>query len=98
MKYSSSSNAGELLFSLAFLGRSIQLSIYEYGLMNTDYARDLPYRNSVTWHFKEGDPITPTKEQPKIKVATVKGRARHLLLGERVALNTLARCSGIATQ
>jgi len=31
-------------------------------------------------------------------VATVRGKARHLLLGERVALNLLARCSGIATK
>ena len=52
----------------------------------------------VQWHFQEGDYIEPTKESPKVKVATVTGKARHLLLGERVALNTLARCSGIATQ
>ncbi|CAD6582051.1 MAG: hypothetical protein CYPHOPRED_001821 [Cyphobasidiales sp. Tagirdzhanova-0007] len=52
----------------------------------------------VTWHFKEGDTFAPSKESPKVKVATVRGKARHLLLGERVALNTLARCSGIATQ
>jgi nicotinate-nucleotide pyrophosphorylase (carboxylating) len=31
-------------------------------------------------------------------VATVRGKARFLLLGERVALNLLARCSGIATK
>jgi len=31
-------------------------------------------------------------------IATVKGKARFLLLGERVALNLLARCSGIATK
>ncbi|PWN97504.1 nicotinate-nucleotide diphosphorylase [Tilletiopsis washingtonensis] len=37
------------------------------------------------------------KKGEKVKVATVKGEARKLLLGERVALNTLARCSGIAT-
>ena len=36
--------------------------------------------------------------QPIKHVATVKGKARHLLLGERVALNILARCSGIATK
>ncbi|GAA6009037.1 hypothetical protein JCM11491_005722 [Sporobolomyces phaffii] len=51
---------------------------------------------SVEWHLKEGDDVSPTKENPKIKVATVKGPARCLLLGERVALNTMARCSGIA--
>ncbi|BGP16265.1 hypothetical protein JCM10213_007709 [Rhodosporidiobolus nylandii] len=51
---------------------------------------------SVEWHLAEGSPVEPTKETPKIKVATVKGPARCLLLGERVALNTMARCSGIA--
>ncbi|KAG8990465.1 hypothetical protein FRB94_000282 [Tulasnella sp. JGI-2019a] len=48
---------------------------------------------SVEWHMKEGDTFEPIK-----KVATVRGKARHLLLGERVALNLLARCSGIATK
>ncbi|GAA5888170.1 hypothetical protein JCM5296_000217 [Sporobolomyces johnsonii] len=51
---------------------------------------------SVEWHMKEGEAVLPTKETPKIKVATVRGPARCLLLGERVALNTMARCSGIA--
>jgi len=36
--------------------------------------------------------------EPITKVATVRGPARRLLLGERVALNLLARCSGIATK
>jgi nicotinate-nucleotide pyrophosphorylase (carboxylating) len=49
--------------------------------------------NRVEWHVKEGDIFEPVKH-----VATVKGKARHLLLGERVALNMLARCSGIATK
>ena len=47
----------------------------------------------VEWHVKEGDTFKPVKH-----VATVRGRARQLLLGERVALNMLARCSGIATK
>jgi len=47
----------------------------------------------VEWHMKEG-----TEFDPVAKVATVTGPARNLLLGERVALNTLARCSGIATK
>ncbi|RPD66758.1 nicotinate-nucleotide diphosphorylase [Lentinus tigrinus ALCF2SS1-7] len=47
----------------------------------------------VEWHLKEGATFEPVKH-----VATVRGKARHLLLGERVALNLLARCSGIATQ
>ncbi|GAA5984042.1 hypothetical protein JCM10908_006024 [Rhodotorula pacifica] len=53
---------------------------------------------TVEWFLQEGDPVTPTKDAPKIKVATVRGPARCLLLGERVALNTMARCSGIATK
>ncbi|KAF1988176.1 nicotinate-nucleotide pyrophosphorylase-like protein [Aulographum hederae CBS 113979] len=47
---------------------------------------------TVDWHHPEGAPITPITH-----LATVRGPVRHLLLGERVALNTLARCSGIAT-
>lgn len=47
----------------------------------------------VEWHLNDGDSFVPIKH-----VATVRGKARHLLLGERVALNILARCSGIATK
>ncbi|PFH51370.1 hypothetical protein AMATHDRAFT_59076 [Amanita thiersii Skay4041] len=47
----------------------------------------------VEWHLKDGEVFEPIKH-----VATVKGKARHLLLGERIALNLLARCSGIATK
>jgi len=43
--------------------------------------------------MEEGTEFTPVA-----KVATVSGPARKLLLGERVALNMLARCSGIATK
>ncbi|KAI0320247.1 Quinolinate phosphoribosyl transferase [Amylostereum chailletii] len=50
-------------------------------------------RHRVEWHVKEGGEFDPVKH-----VATVRGSARHLLLGERVALNLLARCSGIATR
>ncbi|KAG5351301.1 Nicotinate-nucleotide pyrophosphorylase [carboxylating] [Termitomyces sp. T112] len=47
----------------------------------------------VEWHLKEGETFEPVKH-----IATVRGKARHVLLGERVALNLLARCSGIATR
>jgi len=47
----------------------------------------------VEWHQEEGTIFEPIKQ-----VATVRGKARNLLLGERVALNLLARCSGIATK
>lgn len=54
---------------------------------------------TVDWHFDEGKYIDVGKDgKGKIKVATVKGPTRKLLLGERVALNTLARCSGVATK
>ena len=49
----------------------------------------------VEWHHSEGYFIP---SNTKIHVATVCGPARKILLGERVALNTLARCSGIATK
>lgn len=47
----------------------------------------------VEWHIQEGDALKPIQH-----CATVRGPVRKILLGERVALNTLARCSGIATQ
>jgi nicotinate-nucleotide pyrophosphorylase (carboxylating) len=50
----------------------------------------------VKWHFREGDFIDTASG--KVSVATVSGPTRNLLLGERVALNTLSRCSGVATQ
>lgn len=49
---------------------------------------------TVEWLFPEGSALP---YNTKTKVAIVRGPARQLLLGERVALNTLARCSGIAT-
>ncbi|KAH6605284.1 nicotinate-nucleotide diphosphorylase [Trichoderma cornu-damae] len=53
---------------------------------------------SVEWHADEGARLDLSGGGGKMRVATVTGPARGLLLGERVALNTLARCSGIATQ
>ncbi|MCJ1354992.1 MAG: hypothetical protein MMC33_004982 [Icmadophila ericetorum] len=50
---------------------------------------------TVEWHLAEGSSITAP---PSSHVATVRGPVRNLLLGERVALNILARCSGIATK
>ncbi|KAJ9286309.1 hypothetical protein DTO027B5_1864 [Paecilomyces variotii] len=48
---------------------------------------------TVEWHVKEGETIEPIRQ-----CATVRGPIRKILLGERVALNILARCSGIATK
>jgi len=48
---------------------------------------------TVEWKLKEGDKVVPVTE-----VAVVHGKARDILLGERPALNLLARFSGIATR
>ncbi|CZR68375.1 probable nicotinate-nucleotide pyrophosphorylase (carboxylating) [Phialocephala subalpina] len=54
---------------------------------------------TVKWHMPEGTWVEPGSEgKGKIAVAAVTGPVRKLLLGERVALNTLARCSGVATK
>ncbi|KAK5312894.1 nicotinate-nucleotide diphosphorylase (carboxylating) [Exophiala xenobiotica] len=50
---------------------------------------------TVSWLVKEGEFTDPQGD--KVKVATVTGPVRKILLGERVSLNLLARCSGIAT-
>ncbi|KAK3677361.1 nicotinate-nucleotide diphosphorylase (carboxylating) [Recurvomyces mirabilis] len=52
---------------------------------------------TVEWRAKEGDEVGKQKGE-KQHVATVRGPTRNVLLGERVALNLLARCSGIATK
>ena len=46
----------------------------------------------VSWFLPEGSKLVPVA-----KVAEVRGPAHCLLLGERVALNMLARCSGVAS-
>ncbi|KAI8894574.1 Quinolinate phosphoribosyl transferase [Globomyces pollinis-pini] len=51
----------------------------------------------VEWLIKEGQPVVPGPSG-KLPVAKVTGAARQLLLGERPALNMLARASGIATR
>ena len=52
---------------------------------------------TVEWLAAEGDSVGQEKGQ-KQQVATVRGPVRKVLLGERVALNVLARCSGVATK
>ncbi|TPX67084.1 hypothetical protein SpCBS45565_g04068 [Spizellomyces sp. 'palustris'] len=51
----------------------------------------------VEWFLKEGEFFNPGDHGRK-EVAKVYGHARNLLLGERPALNMLARASGIATR
>lgn len=52
---------------------------------------------AVEWHLDEGADVDPGAAG-KVKAATVTGPARGILLGERVALNTIARCSGVAAR
>lgn len=51
----------------------------------------------VEWHIKEGSPL-PLDQSPTHHCATVRGPIRKILLGERVGLNILARCSGVASK
>ncbi|CAM9146195.1 unnamed protein product [Choristocarpus tenellus] len=52
----------------------------------------------VEWLMKEGDQIdTNAFPNKKVVVAKVSGSCRHILLGERTALNAISRCSGVAT-
>lgn len=53
---------------------------------------------TVEWHVGEGESITPEDATAKKHCATVRGPMRKILLGERVGLNLLARCSGIASR
>ncbi|KAJ3014970.1 hypothetical protein HKX48_004865 [Thoreauomyces humboldtii] len=54
---------------------------------------------TVEWSLREGEYFDPSAlPGKKQEVARVRGPARALLLGERPALNALARASGIATR
>ncbi|KAK3940556.1 nicotinate-nucleotide pyrophosphorylase [Diplogelasinospora grovesii] len=55
---------------------------------------------TIEWHVREGSHIEvhqSSSGKGKMALATVRGPARGLLQGERVALNVLARCSGVAS-
>ena len=53
---------------------------------------------TVEWMMKEGELVdTAAAENGKVVVAKVTGPARRLLVAERLALNIVSRCSGIAT-
>merc|ERR1711959_169276 len=54
---------------------------------------------SVHWEevAQEGTWLDASSEA-RVLLATVRGPANNLLRGERTALNTLSRCSGVATQ
>jgi len=53
---------------------------------------------TVEWLHTEGTTISKEQAAGKEVVARITGPARNLLLGERTALNILARASGIATR
>ena len=63
---------------------------------------DATFRNlecEITWNTEaavEGTFIDASSNN-KVALATVKGPAHKILQGERTALNTLSRCSGVAT-
>lgn len=52
----------------------------------------------IEWHVSEGHTLPETSKKQPVHCATVHGPIRKILLGERVALNILARCSGIASK
>lgn len=63
----------------------------------------IPFANAIfqelncspNWLFKEGEFL---EGSPTCEVAYVGGEARNILLAERVVLNVISRCSGVATQ
>ncbi|CAG2104028.1 unnamed protein product [Medioppia subpectinata] len=63
----------------------------------------LPFANAifnelnltVHWQYPEGKSLNPNPTQ---LVGDVMGRARNVLLAERVVINVLSQCSGVATQ
>ncbi|RWS11609.1 Nicotinate-nucleotide pyrophosphorylase-like protein [Dinothrombium tinctorium] len=62
----------------------------------------IPFANAVftelecspNWFFNEGEDL---KGSPTTEVAYVGGKARNILLAERTVLNTISRCSGVAS-
>ncbi|CAA7259607.1 unnamed protein product [Cyclocybe aegerita] len=82
---------GEVEREAFLLGKGTQTAVLAGSPFVTEIFSQLGCE--VEWHVKEGDTFEPVKH-----VATVRGKARFLLLGERIALNLLARCSGIATK
>jgi len=82
---------GEVEREAFLFGKGRQTAVLAGVPFFTEVFRQLECQ--VEWHMQEGESFEPVKH-----VATVRGKARHLLLGERIALNLLARCSGIATK
>lgn len=51
---------------------------------------------TVDWKYKEGSYIEASNKS-RVPVATLSGRAKDILQGERLALNVITRCCSIAT-
>lgn len=69
-----------------------------YVILYKIYIINLPF--SVEWKLKDGeefDPISAGAFKPVV-LARVTGPSRKVLLGERTALNVLARACGIGMQ
>ncbi|KAJ3125457.1 hypothetical protein HK098_000271 [Nowakowskiella sp. JEL0407] len=62
----------------------------------TEVFRQLGCR--VEWNVTEGSKFYPDSTTGRIEIAKVYGPTRQILLGERPALNMIARASGIATR
>jgi len=54
--------------------------------------RQVDHTVEVRWNLRDGDPI-----EPGTVIAEISGPLRSILTGERVALNFLGHCSGIAS-
>ena len=86
MKYLNKLIAGK--FPISFLGLYI----------HCPFVLTLFWSNRVEWFMEEGTFFDPKDHGGRVEVAKVYGKARNVLLGERPALNMLARASGIATR
>jgi len=80
----------------AAVGRARIEAKQEGVLAGTEVAalafRELDPDVRIEWHCPEGGALAKG-----VKVATIRGKARAILSGERVALNFLQRLSGVAT-
>jgi nicotinate-nucleotide pyrophosphorylase (carboxylating) len=89
------------------VGNSIQTA--ELWMKSSGVLAGIPFFNAtfevcgqchITWEpiaIEGKSYCTQEDALNKIKLATVTGPVSHLLRGERTALNTLSRCSGVAT-
>lgn len=50
------------------------------------------------WNYQEGAYLLNASPTNRITVGTLVGSAKRVLLAERIILNVLARCSGVATE